>query len=124
MKPIGGQQSLPNSWPSLALIEVIYTSNLTLDDNSIFTSNQIIYCSGTLINEITVLTAAHCIDYGTLSLKFKKNETLKLKLSSSYSNTVTINVYFGAYNISNLNDAFKYKVKDKIIVIFNLNTFK
>jgi secreted trypsin-like serine protease len=50
-KIINGQTSVPNSWPWMVSLRLRSSSN-TLSQH---------FCGGTIIDQITVLTAAHCI---------------------------------------------------------------
>lgn len=53
---MGGIEAVVNSWPSTVYIKITYSYNNT---------NAVTYvCGGSLIDEYTVITAAHCVESG------------------------------------------------------------
>lgn len=56
LKIVGGQEAVPNSWPSI--VYVAFTYKAVIGGYSVSMSSR---CAGTLVDRSTVLTAAHCI---------------------------------------------------------------
>lgn len=56
LKIVGGQEAVPNSWPSVVYVAFSYKA--IVGGYSVSMSSR---CAGTLVDRTTVLTAAHCI---------------------------------------------------------------
>ena len=103
-KIVGGEEAVPNSWPSTVFIVIFYD---VYDQNNNNLGTNVFSCGGSLIDEYTVLTAAHCLnDFYDSSRNFYK---------LSYTD-----VYLGAHNISSETSKIQ---SSKIIVVYKFNSF-
>lgn len=60
-KIVGGEEAVPNSWPSTVLIDVYYD---IYDENyNYYSTENFGSCGGSLIDEYTVLSVAHCFTH-------------------------------------------------------------
>ncbi|RMZ94862.1 serine protease 27-like [Brachionus plicatilis] len=103
-KVIGGQNAQLNSWPSVVYIIFKYNFNKA---GLAYTASS--FCGGTLINQDTVITAAHCY-----STKFELNDGSYLIVSpnsyhATYESMYTI--YLGLHNKTDLSSAVSRSVK-------------
>ncbi|CAF0826377.1 unnamed protein product [Brachionus calyciflorus] len=109
LKIVGGEQARENSWPSLALIWFDYKFDVD-GKQSTYSTN---ICGGTLINQDTVLTAAHCFQNEINNTDYNNLKVELNKYHSTFESMYTI--YLGAYDITKLNGVTKMKVKSFIL---------
>lgn len=114
---IGGIEAIEHSWPSMALI---------LFEYKFFAQNSVLkrrsFCGGTLINQDTILTAAHCFISKVYYNYFNRLITVdvrKNQFHSTYESMYT--VYLGMHNLSGIfdrNQVFgeKFNIKKFITV--------
>ncbi len=101
----GGIKASENSWPSQVYIVQRYKEMYYL--NGEFVQVKITdSCSGTIIDSLTVLTAAHCIRKNSFSYFYKDKEyNLMFKTNSEYPTLESMyTVYLGLNDISNYSD--------------------
>ena len=115
---VGGSEAFKSSWPYHVLIVQSFRGKYRIKD-SFYSINYSWSCGGTIINQKTVLTAAHCVhdksfdyqdgdDYYNLSIEW--NEWYP-NLESTFS------VYAGAHDTRYLNHTKRLRVKRIIKVI-------
>ncbi|CAF0826359.1 unnamed protein product [Brachionus calyciflorus] len=109
LKIVGGEQAEGNSWPSLALIWFDY--KFDIDDQTYSYSTNV--CGGTLINQDTILTAAHCF---MTSVRVTETDGLMVELNRYHSTFESMyTIYLGAYDKTKLQNTTKMKVKSFIL---------
>ena len=57
LKIVGGNEAIPHSWPSIALLYFYYNFDYSIDDVQ-YTDFFVQKCGGTLISNTQILTAA------------------------------------------------------------------
>lgn len=107
LKVIGGQDAVSYSWPALAYIVFRYTTDLTINGQTIYGYEYSLYCSGFLIDRVTVVTVAHCI---TTEFAITDNNgtafVIKVVPNKYYSSVASMyTVYLGQYDLNYLYDA-------------------
>ncbi len=87
---IGGEETVPYSWPAIAFIYIVY------NDPYPSVHSRALFCSGTLINRDTVLTAGHCV----LDASFTEFPLVLGKRNPTYESMYT--VFLGAHDLTSL----------------------
>ncbi|RNA16476.1 serine protease 27-like [Brachionus plicatilis] len=107
-KIVGGQNAGYSSWPSIVYIQFKYYYLSSGNTYSISTS-----CAGTLVNQDTVVTAAHC--YNT-ELQLSDGSTLTVSPNSYHATYESMyTVYLGLYDKSDLSSGVSRSVKSYTI---------
>ena len=125
---IGGSVAVAHRWPSSVVIMVRYIFDLE-EGNTTQTYQYKVLCGGSLIDEDTILTAAHCIVTEFLYGKSTNSQIIKLE-PNSYHPTIEsmYTVYLGVFNDTDviLNDKTvkpAYKLGVKRIIVVNYYCF-
>lgn len=90
---IGGYEVKPHTWPFLVLLLVKYISDH--DEEKTYTMR----CAGTLIDETSILTAAHCV------FPNKLNQLDKLPVSLD-----SVDAYLGLHNTFEIESNTNYQL--------------
>lgn len=100
---VGGVEAAPNSWPSTVYLKIFYSYKIWK-----FTYSVDFVCAGTLIDEYTILTVAHCV---------QPKISLKTLVTSIPAVLDYVDVIFGAHDLNN----YEYLIRssDIIRVLFN-----
>ncbi|CAF1081219.1 unnamed protein product [Brachionus calyciflorus] len=109
LKIVGGEPAREKAWQSLALYWFDY--KFDIDGKQFDCSNNI--CGGTLINQDTVLTAAHCFQKEINITEYNNIKVELNKYRSTFESMYTI--YLRAYDITKLDGVTKLKVKSFIL---------
>jgi V8-like Glu-specific endopeptidase len=101
-------EAVPYSWPAIALLYIIYTpppsSKVSSNnENSADLKQQRLFCSGTLINRDTILTASHCI----LDATFTEFPIELSSVNPTYESMYRI--VLGAYDLTGLDLNMDYE---------------
>lgn len=106
---------MPYSWPSTALIYFTYRTSDSISVSYI--------CGGSLIDRLTILTAAHCI----IKTIYLQNREIKVVPNEYYPTIESMyKVYLGVHDktminfVQNIQPAIEVKVKQVIIVIYKI----
>lgn len=103
-KIVGGQNAVFNSWPSIVLLQFKYMYSTGVGTFSVGT-----LCGGTLVNQDTVITAAHCYNK---QLQLNDGTILSITPNAFYPSFESMyTVHLGVYDKSDLSGAVSISVK-------------
>ena len=109
---VGGLEAEPYSWPAQILIENRITGKYQVS-GKIVNIDKSFTCGGTLINSVTVLTAAHCI---TTEFQYLFNGVFhQIKVDNPFDpNQFTL--YAGAFDLERLGSFPTQKLSVKKVI--------
>ena len=112
MRIVGGVPAVPYSWPAQVLIVQYFKGYVELSSVQYLITGTY-QCGGTLINEDTVISAAHCVvkSFNYQGYPITNISTFYPTFESMFK------IYIGVYNISQLNSSTAYQVNKVIQVI-------
>ncbi|CAF0998247.1 unnamed protein product, partial [Brachionus calyciflorus] len=111
VKIVGGIEAIRHSWPSMAFVKFNYKFNTSTSTrkNSVEESNSA--CGGTLLDQTTVITAAHCIPQEVYS--YQLSQFIKVEPNSFHKTVATAyKIYLGAHDL----DDVRKKISSKTTV--------
>lgn len=121
---IGGVEANPYSWPSIALIVFNYKFDVNINQQAAQITKEYT-CSGSLLDNETILTAAHCFirEIRTLDSDFN-SQRIPVRPNSYYPTIRSMyTVYLGLHDKKSISDnlvqppVVKLAIKSFIIVI-------
>ena len=127
LKIVGGIDAAPYSWPSLAYIEFNYKAQIRIKKHYWKTFPIRASCGGTLIDRVTILTVAHCIQT-TLTVTYEDKVYFVNVKPNSYFPTYEsmFKIYLGIQNLSTIvglssKITINHSYSDSALQIFNVS---